>query len=68
MQITDLLTVNQLDAGVLRLDEVSLDLRTVVLSVLPVVQPLIKEKSQTLEIVLDTPLPVQGDPQRLSRW
>jgi signal transduction histidine kinase len=63
--IDDLLTYNQIKAGVLRLAIEPLDLRAVVAEALSIIHPLIREKGQTLEVDLPEPLPYEGDAQRL---
>ncbi|MBA3304636.1 MAG: HAMP domain-containing histidine kinase, partial [Thermoleophilaceae bacterium] len=65
--IGDLLTFNQLEAGVLRLEREPLDLRAVITAALRVVHPLLREKAQTLEIDLPGPLPCTGDMRRLEQ-
>ncbi len=65
--IDDLLTFNQLEAGVLRLERASLDLRAVVATALRVVSPLMQEKGQALERDLAEPLPYEGDARRLEQ-
>jgi signal transduction histidine kinase len=67
MLIDDLLTYNQIRAGVLHLDREALDLRSVVAEALSISHLLIREKGQTLEVDLPEPLPYQGDPQRLEQ-
>jgi signal transduction histidine kinase len=65
--IDDLLALNQIEAGVLRLDRQALDLRTVVTEAMAVVHPLIREKEQSMEVALPDPMPVHGDAQRLEQ-
>jgi len=65
--IADLLTANQLGAGTLRLDLTAIDLRAVVADAMAAVHPLIHMKGQQLEIDLDEPLLVHGDPGRLEQ-
>jgi signal transduction histidine kinase len=65
--IDDLLAYNQLQAGALTLDLEPLDLRTVVADAMPVVHPLMEQKSQRLEVDLPEPLWVRGDPRRLEQ-
>jgi signal transduction histidine kinase len=65
--IDDLLALNQIEAGVLRLDREALDLRTVVADAMAVMHPLIREKEQALEVALPAPLPVYGDAWRLEQ-
>jgi len=65
--ISDLLALNQIKAGVLRLDRERLDLRTIISNALSVVHPLIREKEQALELDLPKPLPLNGDSWRLEQ-
>ena len=65
--IDDLLTSNQIEAGTLYLRHDALDLRTVVLEAISAVYALLQEKKQTLEIHLPEPLPIMGDPRRLTQ-
>ena len=66
-QIDDLLAVNAIEAGTLRLERAPLDLRDVVTRALGVVQPLLRERGQTLDIDLPEPLPLSGDAWRLEQ-
>jgi len=65
--ISDLLALNQIEAGVLALDPEPLDLRDVVASAISAVQPLIQQKGQTLAVDLPVVLPVNGDQRRLEQ-
>ncbi len=65
--IDDLLTLNQLEAGTLRLELQPLDLRTVALGAVPSVHALIQQKRQELEVDLPGPLQTEGDPGRLEQ-
>ena len=65
LQITDLLTYNQLAAGTLHLEHEPLDLRAVVMEAMAVVHPLLREKAQVLEMNLAQPLLLDGDARRL---
>jgi signal transduction histidine kinase len=67
MLINDLLTLNQISAGALRLDREPIDLRTVVGDALSAVHPLIWQKRQVLELDLPEPLPCIGDARRLEQ-
>ncbi|MBA3944233.1 MAG: HAMP domain-containing histidine kinase [Herpetosiphonaceae bacterium] len=67
LQISGLLTHNQLEAGTLQLDRELLDLRAVVMDAMTVVHPLMREKAQILEVALPEPLPVAGDARRLEQ-
>ena len=67
MLIDDLVTLNQLEAGALRLDREPLDLRTVVADAMSAVHVLIGEKQQQLEVDLPEPLPTEGDARRLEQ-
>jgi signal transduction histidine kinase len=65
LQITDLLTYNQLAAGAVQLEREPLDLRAVVMEAMNVVHPLLREKAQMLELHLAQPLLLDGDARRL---
>jgi len=65
--IDDLIAYNQLEAGSLRLEREPLDLRAVVVHAASTVEPLVREKGQTLEADLPEPLPGEGDPRRLEQ-
>ena len=65
--IDDLVTLNQLEAGALRLDREPLDLRTVVADAMSAVHAQIDEKQQQLEVDLPEPLPAEGDVRRLGQ-
>jgi len=67
VRIDDLLAVNAIEAGTLRLERAPLDLRDVVTRALGVVQPLLRERGQTLDIDLPEPLPLSGDAWRLEQ-
>ncbi len=67
MLIDDLVTLNQIEAGALRLDREPLDLRTVVADAMSAVHVLIGEKQQQLEVDLPEPLPAEGDARRLEQ-
>jgi signal transduction histidine kinase len=65
--IDNLLAYNQLQAGILRLDLELIDLRSVVADSVSAVQPLMRQKGQTLEIDLPAPLPIEADPRWLEQ-
>ena len=65
--IDDLLAYNQLQAGTLRLNLETLDLRAVVTDAVSAVHPLMRQKAQALAIDLPSTLPVEGDPRRLEQ-
>ena len=66
--IDDLLALNQLEAGTLRLDRQFLDLRAVVADAPATIHSLLKDKGQPLEIDLPaTPLTITGDARRLGQ-
>lgn len=65
--LDDLLAYNQLEAGALELHAEPIDLRSVVMSTISSVQPLIQEKQQFLEVDLAEPLLVKGDEHRLEQ-
>lgn len=67
VRINDLLTVNQLDAGALRLERAPLDLRAVIAQAVTVVRPLLGDKGQELELDLPRPLPLVGDARLLEQ-
>ena len=67
LQIDDLLALNQLESGTLRLDQKPFDLRSVVMSAVAAVHPLIQEKGQVLELDLPTSLLYNGDARRLEQ-
>lgn len=66
-QIDDLLALNQLEAGALRLDRERLDLRSVAVDAGTAVYPLFAEKGQKLELDLPASLPALGDARRLEQ-
>ncbi len=66
--IDDLLALNQLEAGTLRVDRQVLDLRAVVADAPVTIHSLLEDKGQTLEVDLPaTPLTVVGDARRLGQ-
>jgi signal transduction histidine kinase len=65
--VNDLVTVNQLKAGVLQLKREPLDLRIVAADAIAAIHPLIREKGQPLEADLPEPLPIEGDARRLEQ-
>ncbi len=65
--IDDLIISNQLKAGTLELDQEALDLRSVVTDAIATLYPLFRGKQQTIELHLQEPLPVVGDPRRLEQ-
>jgi signal transduction histidine kinase len=65
--IDDLLTYNQVQAGVLQLDCEPLDLREVVTDALGTIAPLLQQKGQSVALDLPAPLPVDGDARRLGQ-
>lgn len=65
--ITDLLTFNQIEAGMLDLHCDPVDLRTVISRAADLVEPLMAQKGQTLQIDLPDPLFVFGDEQKLEQ-
>jgi signal transduction histidine kinase len=67
MSINDLVTFNQLEAGVLRIDLQPLDFRAVVTNAIVVVHPLMQEKEQLLEVDLPEALPGRGDARKLEQ-
>jgi len=65
--IDELLTLNQLQAGVLKLDLEPLDLRAVVNDAVGAVAPLLREAGQTLELDVPAPLRLEADRRRLEQ-
>lgn len=65
--ISDLLTLNQLEAGTVRLNRTALDLRTVVSDAISLMYPLVQEKGQEVEVNMPQALPVEGDARRLEQ-
>lgn len=65
--LDDLLAINQLASGTLRLAREPLDLRAVAGDAVTTVEPLIRDKGQILAVDLPDPLPVAGDPRRLAQ-
>ncbi len=67
LYVDDLLTINQLEAGVLEIRRAPLDLRAVVGDAVGALHPLIADKGQALEVELPEALPVVGDARRLEQ-
>ncbi|ACZ43023.1 histidine kinase [Thermobaculum terrenum ATCC BAA-798] len=67
LMIDDLLTLSQIEAGVLEVEHKPLDLRQVVEDATKTVAPLLEQKGQTLELDLPHSMPVRGDPRRLEQ-
>lgn len=65
--IDDLLAMNQLEAGTLRLDIEPVDLREIAAAAATAIQPLMTARGQHLEIDLPRPLPTRGDWRRLEQ-
>lgn len=65
--IDDLLAMNQLEAGTLRLDAESVDLRHIAMSAAAAIQPLMTARGQYLEMDLPQPLRLVGDRRRLEQ-
>ncbi|CAA9325648.1 MAG: diguanylate cyclase/phosphodiesterase (GGDEF & EAL domains) with PAS/PAC sensor(s) [uncultured Gemmatimonadaceae bacterium] len=65
--VDDLLLVNRLDAGVLRLDRRPLDLRAAAADAAAAIRPLLEGKGQAVTLDLPEPLPVAGDAERLEQ-
>lgn len=65
--IGDLLALNQLESGTLRLVREPVDLRDVARAALAGVRPLFDERGQTLATDLPEPLPLWGDGRRLEQ-
>jgi signal transduction histidine kinase len=67
VHVNDLVTINQLNAGVLQAQREPLDLRVVVEEALETVRPLFRDKGQIVEVTLPVPLPIRGDARRLEQ-
>lgn len=67
LQINDFLSLNQLEAEMFQLNAAPFDLRTVVAGVVAVAHPLVRQKGQELQVDVDEPLDVLGDPRRLEQ-
>lgn len=65
--IDDLLASNQLEAGILRLDRESLDLRAAITDAVAAMCPLIEQHGQVIDVELPDPLPIEGDARRLQQ-
>ncbi len=65
--IDDLLAMNQLEAGTLRLDIEPVDLRDIASSAAAAIQPLMTARGQKLQMDLPQPLQVVGDRRRLEQ-
>jgi PAS domain S-box-containing protein len=67
MLINNLLTLNQISAGALRLDREPIDLRTVISEALSAIHPLVRQKRQIVELDAPEPLAYVGDVRRLEQ-
>jgi signal transduction histidine kinase len=67
LQINDLLSLNQLEAGQFPLTASPFDLRAAIVSAVAVTHPLTEQKGQVLEVAVDRPLLVVGDQRRLEQ-
>ena len=65
--ITDLLTLNQIETGTLRLQPARLDLRDVVRSATTAIRPLVTSRGQSLTMADNGPMPMIGDRERLEQ-
>lgn len=65
--IDDLLTYNQISAGVFSLERNHIDLRSVASEATSAVQLALRERNQALELDLPEPLPLYGDQRRLEQ-
>ena len=63
--VADLLTYNEMEAGVLRLNREKTDLRTLITNAISTVHPLLEKKGQTLDVDVPAPLICSCDPKRL---
>jgi signal transduction histidine kinase len=67
LQINDLLALNQLEAGQFPLTVAPFDLRAVIADAVAVAHPLIEQKGQVLEVIVNGPLLVAGDRRHLEQ-
>jgi two-component system CheB/CheR fusion protein len=67
VQIEDLLTANQMRAGVVRLERAPLDLRDLAIATLESLRVLFEEKQQPVTVDLPEPLPTSADAQRMEQ-
>jgi len=67
IQVDDLLSLNQLEAGDFPLTLTPFDLRLVIANAVAVAHPLIEQKGQVLQVAVDHPLPVEGDRRHLEQ-
>jgi len=67
VHVNDLVTINQLNAGVLQVQHEQLDLRSVIEESLGTVHTLFRDKGQVVDVDLPDPLPIRGDARRLEQ-
>jgi two-component system OmpR family sensor kinase len=67
IQVDDLLSLNQLEAGEFPITVTLFDLRIVIANAVAVAHPLIEQKGQVLQIAADRPLLVEGDRRHLEQ-
>jgi signal transduction histidine kinase len=67
VHVNDLVTINQLNAGVLQVQREPLDLRAVVEESLGAVRALFRDRNQVVEVDMPVPLPIRGDARRLEQ-
>ena len=67
IQVDDLLSLNQLEAGKFPITVTPLDLRIVIANAVAVAHPLIEQKGQVLQVAADRPLLVEGDRRHLEQ-
>lgn len=65
--INDLLALNQIEAGALRLNRQPIDLCLIMQNAIATIQPLVDEKGQILSVRLPGPLVHEGDARRLEQ-
>jgi signal transduction histidine kinase len=67
IQVNDLLSLNQLEAGEFPISVTPFDLRLVIANAVAVAHPLIEQKGQVLQVAADRPLLVKGDRRHLEQ-
>jgi signal transduction histidine kinase len=67
IQVNDLLSLNQLEAGEFPITVTPFDLRIVIANAVAVAHPLIEQKGQVLQVAADRPLLVKGDRRHLEQ-
>ena len=67
LQINDLLSLSHLEADAFHIDATPLDLRAVIADAMAVAHPLIEQKGQVLQMMVDYPLLAEGDRRHLEQ-